>query len=350
MCSHSSFKRNNGFTLLELLIVVAILSSLSFMALTLLDNRSNDNRYDETRNKIEAIRLAIIGDPSRTVNGRTEVKGFISDIGRPPNCLADFFVATSSCGFGPFDLIDHEDFQIVGWRGPYLPGNVSDFRDGWGEYISVTTNVDSVLNPSSNGVLWSTGSTLPDTIVEISSLGRDRSVGSTSDPFDTDFQDNITTLNSYVPIKGLTVDFGHASGGCYGYTPVSGAGGPKNSTICGNATYNGVWAKSNYPFMHIKLSFPSLNGTMVTIESQSRDPNWGENINGTNPNPPQKIFFPMNSTSGNVIYVPTGLRSVSVWQNSTTVFHDDNSRPIPIEFVPNVVPAPVTWTYGKQVR
>nr|WP_319393867.1 type II secretion system protein [uncultured Desulfobacter sp.] len=76
-----------GFTLLELLMVITILSAVAWMAVGTIENKTDQVRFDDTRNRLSAIRRAIIGDTSRTLNGMPEIRGYVADMGSLPRDL-----------------------------------------------------------------------------------------------------------------------------------------------------------------------------------------------------------------------------------------------------------------------
>lgn len=149
-----TYDGSGGFTLLELLLVVTVLSAVAWMALGVVDNDSNQVRFDDTRNRLTAIRKAIIGDTSRTVNGQPEVRGYVADMGGLPDNLQSL-VSQNYCLNQP-EITVQADCPVdnwvtqaaraynsdtglwSGWNGPYLPveamtaRNGSRFLDGWG--------------------------------------------------------------------------------------------------------------------------------------------------------------------------------------------------------------------------
>lgn len=81
--------RQTGFTLLELVLVLFLIALMASAALLLTEGVEDQARYDETKRRMELIRKAIVGDPSRTVNGGPEISGFVADMGRLPGCVAE---------------------------------------------------------------------------------------------------------------------------------------------------------------------------------------------------------------------------------------------------------------------
>ncbi len=232
-------KNAAGFTILELLMVVAILSTIAYVTFPLLENNTDQVRFDDTRNRLETIRRAIIGDSSRTVNGGPEIRGYVADTGSLPQniqalmekdyctdpqyrtkaacptsawvkqggvCLADFTLSEGSCPVGRWtDKYTYvsEVGLWVGWNGPYLKSSTvvpptstagkkyPAYADGWG----------NVKDPGSGAVAadsgWrfsiytdtdptTTAPLKPEEHLLVQSLGRD-GAASTGPVFDADY-------------------------------------------------------------------------------------------------------------------------------------------------------------------
>ena len=151
-------KTHAGFTLLELLAVVAILSAVAYIAVDGLEGDTNQRRFDDTRNRISFIRSAIVGDAERTVNGQPIVSGFVADVGRLPDCVRALMEIEGDCDNDTLAdantptayAADATSGISSGWRGPYLStfreldGDIA-LRDGWGN--------EDTANPQNYG--WS---------------------------------------------------------------------------------------------------------------------------------------------------------------------------------------------------
>lgn len=147
--------RQSGFTLLEMVLVLFLIGLLVSAGLLFTEGVEDQAKYDETKRRMELIRKAIIGDPTRTINGAPEISGFAADMGRLPYCLAELLVPgeisgvpadnafVSPCSDGS-NNIAIKSWQIAegsnighGWRGPYIQvipdsDNELRFRDGYG--------------------------------------------------------------------------------------------------------------------------------------------------------------------------------------------------------------------------
>lgn len=143
-----------GLTILELLLVVTILSAVAYTTLVVVDNNSSQVRFEDTRNRLDLIRKAIIGDPSRTINGQPEIRGFVADIGALPRNVQEL-VSREYCSDPQHDnsgacvgagaswetsaaayAYDDATGLWAGWNGPYLAArpemDYAKYRDGWG--------------------------------------------------------------------------------------------------------------------------------------------------------------------------------------------------------------------------
>ncbi|WP_306549288.1 prepilin-type N-terminal cleavage/methylation domain-containing protein [Desulfobulbus sp.] len=197
--SHRIICRRNGFTLLELLLVVTVLSAVAWMSLGVVGNNADQVRFEDTRNRLQAIRRAIIGDTSRTINGQPEVRGYVADMGGLPENLQALVSreycknhpgittnAANECtdagGTWVSQAVYAQDSTTgiwAGWNGPYLPpgfGSVGRFLDGWGRDDDSNNNfgwVYTVDSPNAGDLT-------------IRSRGRDGVAGG-DEPYDSDY-------------------------------------------------------------------------------------------------------------------------------------------------------------------
>ncbi len=150
-------RKNAGFTLLELVVVVAVMGLISTMAMDVYTDNTNQSRYDLTKKRVEEIRYAIIGDDSRTP---FTVSGFIADTGNAPTKLRQLIMeeycdedpwynTESTCNGAGNTWVKQQDNN---WQGPYLIAYTTEvfsrkiganyvkktlpvFRDSWGRTI-----------------------------------------------------------------------------------------------------------------------------------------------------------------------------------------------------------------------
>ena len=78
-------RHSAALTLLELLVVVAILAILTTVAVRSTSDLGGQFRYDSTQTTLKTFRDAVLGPVNQTSpDGSPYVTGFIADMGRPP--------------------------------------------------------------------------------------------------------------------------------------------------------------------------------------------------------------------------------------------------------------------------
>jgi prepilin-type N-terminal cleavage/methylation domain-containing protein len=170
-----------GLTLLELVVVLAILAALTTVAAVATDNVISQGRFDLTQKTLENVRRSVIGPDGTDAAASSEaLAGFVADTGRlplavgsdPSTQLAELW--SNPAGLEPFGIktspSDPEVSLTCGWRGPYLrlPVGSESLVDGWGNPFEVMTFDGSEFIDAADG--------LP--IYGIGSLGADGAVGS----------------------------------------------------------------------------------------------------------------------------------------------------------------------------
>jgi prepilin-type N-terminal cleavage/methylation domain-containing protein len=156
-----------GFTLVELLVVMLVLVALSSITLDFTKDFAFQGRYEVTKDRYEKIRSAIIGRPDVLINGQPDISGFVADMGRLPRnihelieedyCLTDRSVTVKSTCValpGPGVWVDQTVWSDptsttlgFGWNGPYLtitndPTLGNAISDGWGRGASGDSDHD----------------------------------------------------------------------------------------------------------------------------------------------------------------------------------------------------------------
>lgn len=215
-----------GFTLLEILVVIGLLSILALGMAAMLEDDGHAQRDETTKARWNIIRKAIIGEPNLALNGSPLLAGYVSDMGRLPGTIAELItqdptfdndgdgINDTACQFGtPVANIQQPVFSEViipnysvliggaytntvsgGWRGPYLHTEGSKFfGDGWfgfkdrqESYVPKDTQDGcnskwNVIAEDNSTGTPSAPATLSDiTDLEVQSLGNDRVAGGSS--------------------------------------------------------------------------------------------------------------------------------------------------------------------------
>lgn len=193
-----------GMTLIELLIVLALMAGLATFALKSMDDMSARSRYETSRNRLESIERAMVGDGIRV--GR-----FLSDMGRLPMVQAangpwegrdgiwlnELWEAPAAIRAAnePFSVLPGHGFIPLtgtlhtGWAGPYFQPLHGRIFDGFGHGFT-------------SSVVLAQGALVPDAI----SLGRDGAPGGT-DWMNQDlavFFDHMTNATLHVQVMGIS--------------------------------------------------------------------------------------------------------------------------------------------------
>lgn len=194
-----------GFTLLEMLVVVAALAATAALAFAAVGNRDDQLRFDLTQQRLQALRSAMIGPAA---DAGTGLMGFAADNGALPASVAEL-VASSRDAFGAktplFDPTPEADGYdtaddstrigltayplLKGYRGPYLdlaPGS-SAFRDGWSNGAGNAADLNY-------GWAFTAFDATTSTPLQVTSLGRDGQADlvTPTDPYDADVAVRIT--------------------------------------------------------------------------------------------------------------------------------------------------------------
>jgi prepilin-type N-terminal cleavage/methylation domain-containing protein len=213
-----------GFTIVELLLVLFILSTISLMAIEFVDNEEDQVRYDQTRDQLAVIERAVLVTSPGTAGRAALPAGFVVDNGLLPNSIQalitapnDFdafanqspiFDSSPDATTGINDdagvaMSDPEERILKGYRAAgYLtapPGTTQAYYDGWG-------NVDSAPNYG-----WLISG--PPSSFTATSLGRDN-VDNSPESTDYDADLSVTVANDawQSDVAGWQVDVTNRSG------------------------------------------------------------------------------------------------------------------------------------------
>ncbi|MCD4779515.1 MAG: prepilin-type N-terminal cleavage/methylation domain-containing protein [Candidatus Omnitrophica bacterium] len=229
-----------GFTLLELVVVLAILGFLTAMTSRIFTNEDDQRRFDETRAQMQEIKKAILGGEGAYANGQRQFAGYVADMGglpaldavtnQPEGLWTDDLDSDGTpdlLGWVYNPLPNPPDSMVwMGWRGPYVgtpalrSGEVSGqekLRDGWGNplvFDDTTTPGDLIItSPGANGVINAVDTGFDKDIAMIIKqteymapvAGRVRN-------FDASTEANVT-VTIYFPVSGIEPNPDHTISG-----------------------------------------------------------------------------------------------------------------------------------------
>ena len=104
-----------GFTLIELVIVIVIIGIIGTVAVREMIGSIDDARFEQTRHEMEQLAFAICGNPDVRTHGARSDFGYVGDVGALPPTLA---ALSTNPGHAT-------------WDGPYIDPNGS-LTDAWG--------------------------------------------------------------------------------------------------------------------------------------------------------------------------------------------------------------------------
>ncbi len=127
--------------MIELVVVLIIIGIIATVGLKSLNSVNRTARYEDTKEELQCLARAIVGDPEKISGGARSDYGYVGDIGGlPPNLSA---LVTNPGGYGT-------------WKGPYFTdpfstdGSSGEYRrDAWGKNYSYSggLTVTSVGGP-----------------------------------------------------------------------------------------------------------------------------------------------------------------------------------------------------------
>jgi type II secretory pathway pseudopilin PulG len=149
-------------TLVELLVVLAILALMATVAITSTDLLMGQGRYEATVRTLTNIERAVLdSDGVQYGDGSASASGFVADTGRIPTSLAELFIQPPDLAtVWPYafdsDGDNTNDVRLVsGWNGPYLRLSVgvssNNLKDGYGRDFIVTLPVAGQIVVTSQG-------------------------------------------------------------------------------------------------------------------------------------------------------------------------------------------------------
>jgi len=203
-----------GFTLLEILVVIGLLSILALGMAAMLEDDGHAQRDETTKERWKVIRRAVIGQPNLALNGSPVVSGYVSDMGRLPAVIAELplqdpqfdsnndGVDDAACQFNGANLVqpNYTDIAIPnytvapgftnivsgGWRGPYFHREGSRFfGDGWFGFRDSQQTYNPKDTQDGCNYAWNVITPPPPATVadiadlEVQSFGNDRVAGGT---------------------------------------------------------------------------------------------------------------------------------------------------------------------------
>ncbi|SYZ72511.1 hypothetical protein TRIP_C20626 [Candidatus Zixiibacteriota bacterium] len=137
-----SLKSIRGFTLIELVMVIIIIGVLAGVAMKSMSSAIQTGRIESTKQEMEQLASAIVGNPDLVSNGSRTDFGYVGDVGSLPSNL---------------DALVNQPTGFTTWKGPYIRNSFNqaseDFkRDAWNALYNFTGGVTIISSGSGSNI------------------------------------------------------------------------------------------------------------------------------------------------------------------------------------------------------
>jgi len=179
-------RSQKGYTLIEMVLVLVIIATIATVGLKSLTAVHQTSRFEETRQELDRLAAAIVGDPSFVSGGSRTDFGYVGDVGSlPPNLDA---LVTNPGGYAT-------------WDGPYLgddfstDGSSSTFKiDAWGAAYSYSGGVTVASTGGATGLTRKLANAMDDLLYNnLSAVVTDLN----RTPPGTTYQDSVRLVLTY---------------------------------------------------------------------------------------------------------------------------------------------------------
>ncbi|HHT9119032.1 MAG TPA: hypothetical protein ACFYD3_00615 [Candidatus Hypogeohydataceae bacterium YC41] len=152
--------RQRGFTLIDVIIILAVTGILASGMVTFVFQAVNKEREDKTIEHLNRLKVVVTGKPLSMRHGEQTSFGYFGDMGGLPSQLADLYVSGTQPIYTFFPSLK----AGAGWNGPYLDPEIVEYitnldKDCFGRDLQYSTTpfVDATVGETVEGMIISLG-------------------------------------------------------------------------------------------------------------------------------------------------------------------------------------------------
>jgi len=119
-------KRENGFTLVELALIIVIIGIMAAVAMQKMSSSVETAQVEQTKREMDQLAAAMVGNPNTYGRGSRSDFGYVGDVGALPTDL---------------DALVQNPGGYTTWKGPYMGtgfGATDYQKDAWGVAYSLS--------------------------------------------------------------------------------------------------------------------------------------------------------------------------------------------------------------------
>jgi len=179
-------RQNNGYSLVEIVVVIIILGIIASVAVSSLNNVDDIVKTEQTKAHLRKLGNAITGNPELISGGIRTDYGYIGDVGSLPVSLNN--LVTNPGGYST-------------WKGPYIKDNFSTGsgdseydNDAWGKVLTYSGDVNITSTGSGSSMTYKMANSSDDILYNDVRLVI---TDADNDPPGVDYKDSVKFLLSY---------------------------------------------------------------------------------------------------------------------------------------------------------
>jgi len=284
------YANRQGFTLIEVIIVIVIAGVLTTVALQSGSEIYETAKIEETKQELDALAIAMTGNPNLENNGVRSDFGYVGDVGSlPPN----------------LDALYSNPGGYTTWNGPYIANRFTQVaddykKDAFGADYSYSGGITIISTGSGSNIVRRIANSA-DNLLRNTVIGNIYDLDGT--PPGTDYDDSVTI--------GLTIPDGSGNTTTKSTTPDPGGYFSFDSIPIGNHDVTVIYEPNDDTLIRYVSVLP---GTSPYGEYHLAENVWY----GTQSIPSLIAHYPLNEDSGQIATDVTGLALNADLQNDAT--------------------------------